>query len=276
MFSPSDDPNAQNNAPRIIVDGQDINQGPPQGKSRRRRSGCGCLGALVVLIIVVATVGGIGVGVLAVINPNVLAKLMTSITGVRALDTQAIVGDATQFDPFAAYAQAKAFAGADVQLLEISANYVRADGTMDLTATYSPAPYTEYKFLHEVPRPADAPPVGAGGTTAGPWYEPISISAYRPGQRRHTSITKGGVRTSFDFINEGLLRDVDDPTSSLSPQFLEAPTCKTADLWKAALEKDAPKDAVAIINYKADGYTFIISGASVVLNFNTDCTLKTR
>jgi hypothetical protein len=234
------------------------------------------LGVIVGLLIAASIIGGIGIGVLAVINPNILANLMSSLTGVRAPETQKISGDASKFDPFASYAEIKAFAGADAQLLEISADYVRADGTMELTATYSPAPNADYKFAREVPRPSAAAPVGAGGTTAGPWYEPITIRAFQPGQRRHVSITKNGVRTSFDYINDGLVRDVADPTSSLSPQFIEAPTCKTADLWKAALEKDAPKDAVAIIRYSAEGYSFVISGAHVNLNFNLDCTLKTK
>jgi hypothetical protein len=315
MFSQRDesDPDHRNNAPKIIINGQEIDlnqyaqsgqipprivvngreidlnqlaqsggQAAPQvqivssQRPRRRSAGCGCLGIVFALIIALVTIGGIAAAILAVFSPNLLMGAMTAITGVRAPETRKIASDASNFDPFGAYDEISAFAGQDAQLIEINASYVRADGTMDLTATYSPSPYVDYKFAREVERPGDAPPVGVAGSTNGPWYEPITIRAFQPGQRRHTSITKGGVRTSFDWVNEGLVRDVSDPTSSLSPEFIARPQCSPADLWKAALEEDAPRDAVAVIRYDKNGYSFVISGAQVSLQFDMECKLKTR
>ena len=261
MFSPQNDSsNGQNNG---------------EIRTRARSMGCGCLGILVTIVIVVATVGGIGIGVLAVVSPNTLDKLMSFITGQPAPESQAVPGNASSFDPFAAYPGVQAFAGADAQLLEITADYVRSDGTMDLTATYKPAPNVEYKFVHVVPRPANAPPVGAGGTTSGPWYEPISINAYQPGQRRTVTTLKNGIRTTFQYVNDGMTREVDDPTTTLSSSIIPEPKCSPADLWKIALTQDAPRDAVAIITYNAEGYSFEISGALVNLDFDQNCALKT-
>lgn len=272
---------------KIVIDGKefDLSQLARSGTvspqvqvttGRRRRSGCGCFGVLITLIIIVSTVGGIGVAVLAVFSPNTLTGLMSGLTGISAPQTQKTPGEANSFDPFGSYAQVKAFAGQDTQLIEISANYVRSDGTLDLTATYSPAPSVDYQFAHEVPRPSNAPPVGAGGANNGAWYERITIRTFQPGQRRHVSIIKSGVRVSFDYVNEGMTRDVNDPTSSLSAEFVPAPKCTTAELWKAALAKDASKDAVAIIRYDKSGYSFTISGTRINLQFDMACALKTR
>jgi hypothetical protein len=283
MFSPQDDQNSntQDKEPKIIVDGQEINvnqfgQASINKPTRRRSFGCGCSGVLVGLLIAIAIIGGVGIGVLAVFNPNLLAGFVAGLTGVRVPETRNVPGNASSFDPFGSFSQVQAFAGSDAQLLEISANYVRSDGMMDLTATYSPAPSVDYKFAHEVARPSNAAPVGAGGTTSGPWYESITVRAFQPGQRRHVSVSKNGVRTSFDYVNDGMVREVGDPTSSLLPSFISAPKCATADLWKTALERDAPKDAVAIIRYDSRGYSFIISGARINLQFDPNCKLITR
>ena len=265
--------------PQIIIDGQPVgaNQvgqavlAQAMRKNRGRTAGCACSSIVVGLIIAIGTFAGIGAAVLAVFNPNALAGFMTSLTGVRGPETRKITGDTSKFDPFAAYGEVSDFAGDNAKLIEISVNYVRADGTMDLTATYSPAPSVDYKFAREVPRPSDAPPVGVAGSTNGPWYEPVTIRAFQPGQRRRTSITKGGVRTTFDWINDGLVRDVSDPTSSLSAEFIPQPKCSITKFWQAAIAKDAPPDAVATIRYNQRGYSFDISGAQVHLQFDMDC-----
>lgn len=314
MFSQRDDsdPDKQNNPPKVIINGQEIDlnqyaqsgQMPPKivvngqeidlgqlaqsgqsaprvqivssQRTRRRSAGCGCLGGLVALIIALVTIGGIAIAVLAVFSPNLLMGAMTALTGVKGPETRKIASDASNFDPFGTYDEISAFAGQDAQLIEIDASYVRADGTMDLTATYSPAPNVDYKFARVVARPGDAPPVGVAGSTNGSWYESITIRAFQPGQRRRTSITKGGVRTSFDWVNDGLVREVSAPTSSLSTEFIARPQCSPADLWKTALERDVPKDAVAVIRYDKNGYSFVISGAGVNLRFDMECKLKTR
>lgn len=194
------------------------------------------------------------------------------IDSVSGPETRAISGNASSFDPITALAEVNGFAGEDAQLTAIYAYYVRSDGTLDLNATYSPAPRVEYEFLREVPRPADAPPVGAGGTTAGQWYEPVTIEAYQPGQVRHVSQTGGGVSLEYNYTNQGLEKQVGSPTTRPSGAVVAPPECSFSQLWQVALKKDAPTDAVAIIEYDESGYDFNISGV-VHLRFNADCTL---
>jgi hypothetical protein len=188
-------------------------------------------------------------------------------TGGGNVDTRVVPGDAARFDPVGALSGVQAFAGADAELTDFEASYVRSDGTMDLTASYRPR--VEYKFVHKVPPPPDAPPVGAGGTLNGGWYEQVNISVYTPGQWRH--VTSGS--SEYSYMNRGMQRDTDSPTTT-KPDVLPTPTCSFADLWKVALEYKAPADAVATIEYDHEGYHFDIRDTTVDLDFGMDCRLK--
>lgn len=188
------------------------------------------------------------------------------ISGGGNVDTRPVPGDATRFSPSAAYEEIRAYAGENAKLISISAYYVKSDGTMDLTEDYYPR--VDYKFAREVPRPADSPPVGAGGTVSGQWYEPIEIDVYEPNQWRRVSGS-----SNYSYMNKGMERDVDSPTTSLSGEFTDAPACSFADLWTEALAKDAPADAVAIIEYDAAGYDFRITDTGIWLRFDHDCQL---
>lgn len=246
---------------------------PPR---RRSRAGCalgGCLGVAIALIIAAATLVGIGAAVLAVAVPNLLNTVFSTVTGIETIETQPVPGDASRFDPITALPGVTAFAGAGAQLVALEAWYVRADGTLELTATYSPSPRVTYTFAREVPRPADAPPPGVGGANAGPWYETITIEAYQPGQWRTVTRTGGGISTRFQYVNEGMTREVSKP-SAARVALARAPGCALADLWQTALEREAPRDAVAVIKYDVDGYTFSIDGTSVNLRFGPDCRLQ--
>jgi hypothetical protein len=251
-----------------------LNQNPLIVTPRRKSCMGGCLGTLAVGAIVLAIVGGIGAAVLAVFLPNALNGIMAGLTGIKMPETRSVPGSAGAFDPIESYAAVSAFAGQDMQLVSIKASNVRADGTLDLNATYSPAPRVDYQFVHEVPRPADAPPVGAGGTGVGPWYEEVTIEVYQPGARRHVTQIGGGVSASYDYVNDGMLRQVDKPTTNLPGAIVPAPKCAFATLWKTALEYNASKDAVASIDYTADGYSFNINALKVYLKFGSDCRLK--
>ncbi len=245
---------------------------PPR---RRSRAGCalgGCLGAVIVLVIVAATLVGIAAGVLAVAAPNLLNTVFSTITGIETVETRPVPGDVSRFDPVAALSEVAVFAGAEAQLVSMEAWYVRADGTLELTATYSPSPRVAYKFVREVPRPADAPPPGVGGANAGPWYETITVEAFQPGQWRTVTRIGGGVSIRFQYVNEGMTREVSSPAAA-QPALAAPPICALADLWQAALRRDAPGDAVAIITYDADGYRFSITGTGVDLRFGRDCQL---
>jgi hypothetical protein len=245
-----------------------------QSPRKRRGFPCGCV-LLTFVIGIPLLIGVVAVysAVVGLTADSPLGQLFSQLTGVTLPETVSIQGDVSRFDPLAGLAEAQALAGAEAQLVEISASYVRMDGTMDLNAAYSPAPSTDYLFLRPVPRPNDAPPVGVAGTTGGQWYEPITISAYRPGQRRFVSQLSGGVRTSYEYVNRGMTKRVGDPTTSPSGKPIEVPKCSFTDFWQVALTQDAPRDAVAIIEYDEDGYTFMISG-HVFLRFDHDCKLK--
>jgi hypothetical protein len=140
-----------------------------------------------------------------------------------------------------------------------------------LNASYTPAPYVTYDFVRKLDKaPANAPPIGAGGANTAPWYEPIEIHLYQPGQWRKVSSSSG----SYTYVNKGMERSVDDAENGLSHPIVPPPTCPFAQLWSVAMTKDAPAEAVAIIQYDAEGYSFSISGLSVYLEFDMDCKLK--
>lgn len=225
---------------------------------RKRRWRLGCFLSLVILIVV---------GYFAF--TYVIIPLFA--TGFGMADTRPVPGDPRRFDPIAALPEVQEYAGEGALLYAIDANYVRRDGTLDLNAEYSPKPYVDFEFYREVPRPADAPPVGAGGSVEDKWYERVTIRAYEPGQWRQVTTIGGGITTRYSYMNQGMERDISSPTASRPGEPPAAPMCSFGQLWDAALERGAPADAVAVIEYDAQGYDFRINGASIALRFNQDC-----
>jgi hypothetical protein len=259
----------RNRAMKLYVNGKEVTD--PRSK-KIARAGCTAAGCGLVVGIIGGVIG-IGIALLAVFAPNTLNGLMSGLTGQNIVVTQAIMGDPAKFDPIAGYAQAKAFAGEGAILIDMRASQVRADGTTDLTATYSPAPYVEYQFALPVARPDNAPPVGAGGNSNGQWYIRVEITAFKPGERRRVSQTSGGVRLSYTYVNEGITRDESVPSTSV-PDFAGGdPTCSFAAFWQEAIKRDAPADAVATIVYNNAGYDFSIQGLSIDLEFDAECKL---
>jgi hypothetical protein len=191
-------------------------------------------------------------------------------TGGGNVDTREVPGNAASFDPVAALPGVADYAGTGAQLLSINAYYVRSDGTMDLTVdTYHP--YVEYNFVREVPAPADAPPVGAGGSFSGKWYEPVEIKASKPGQWFHVDAGS----SEYDYMNKGMERETSRPTSS-QQSIVPTPKCTFARLWQTAMQvKEVPKSAVATIEYNYDGYDFRIGDLSIWMKFDMDCRLTT-
>ena len=255
--------------------------GPKRGG--RGCSGLGCVIALIVIVAVfvpiIAVVGSLGAfsnmaggDLFSQIGQAVNA--ITNINETLGISTTGLPGDANAYDPFAALAAVTAFAGEGAQLAEINAVRVRSDGTQNLNASYDPPrPNTDYEFFREIPRPENAPPVGAGGTTDGQWYEPVTVSAYQPGQMSQIRQTGGGMSIQTQFVNQGLKRQVADPTTNLAfvEGFVGPPNCTTLQLWNLALEEGAPVDAVATITYNSDGYNFSIPGSGISLDFDANC-----
>jgi len=228
----------------------------------RRRLGC----LLMLIILVVAIVAG------------VTFLLPLFIDGFGFADTRD-VNNPTAFDPVAHYGEVLDFVrdGAldieGIRLVSVRASFVRSDGTLDLTASsYSPS--VTYEFYRETSPPADAPPVGAGGSTSDNlYYEDVSIRVYEPGQWRSVTQVGNGARLSYTYMNRGMDRDI-DPASGSLPDFISAPSCSFADLWAVAIEQDAPANAVAVINYDDNGYRFRINDLDISLRFNSNCQLQ--
>ena len=194
--------------------------------------------------------------------------------GFGMADTREVPGDPASFDPIASLGGVSDFAGSDAQLISIDARFVRSDGTMDLTASYTPGPRVNYEFALPTDPPADAPPVGAGGGST--WYLPVTIEVYQPGQWRHVTSMGGGVSTEYSYMNKGMDRDTSSPTTS-PREFVPEPTCSFADLWQVAIQqKEAPEDAVATITYDGRGYYFRISDLGISEYFDADCQLTGR
>jgi hypothetical protein len=190
-------------------------------------------------------------------------------TGGGAMHTRDVPGDPDNFDPIAAFPAVQEYAGENALFVEMRANYVRADGTMELTASYRPRPSVTYEFVQEVPRPDDAPPVGAGGANTGPWYQRVIVEVENPGQ--WYSVTSGS--SEYSYKNRGMSRETRSPSTMAYQEAVPPPTCDLATFWEVAQHEDAPMDAVAIITYDADSYTFVISGLSIYLEFDRDCNL---
>ncbi|HYO89457.1 MAG TPA: hypothetical protein VER79_12460, partial [Candidatus Limnocylindrales bacterium] len=213
-----------------------------------KRRGCGGLGCIIGLIVAVAVVVpiiAVVVGMRAFAGDDFLGQIseivdtVSNIDAALGISTTPLPGEASTFDPFAALPEVTAFAGAEAQLAEIEAVQVRSDGTQNLNADYAPPrPRTTYTYFREVPRPENAPPLGAGGSAGDQWYEPITIEAYQPGAMSQITRTGGGMNIQTQFVNQGLKRQVNDPTNNLAfydGGFVAAPKCTTRQLWSAAL-----------------------------------------
>jgi hypothetical protein len=252
----------------------------------RRRSGGRCLIVSILAIVLVMVVisvaapllvtgmflgGGIRLPAALATQVGISPDLLSpdgALLAMHGIETKELEGvDPTRYEPFANYERVRQFAGEGAELVEIRLFGARNDGTLDLKATYSPAPNAEYKFVRRLAQPPpNAPPVGAGGAVTGAWWEPVSVRVYEPGQRRR--ITSGNSR--IDYVNRGMERRPEQATST-APTTLPAPTCSLLALWQQATIRGAPPDAVARIDYTKDGYSFAIQGTPVNFRLGPDC-----
>lgn len=226
-------------------------------------------GGCILFIIIGALIIG---GIFACFFSDLSGQIFRMLTGSRLGETRPLASDASAFEPFANYEAAAEFAGEGAQLLEISMYYVRSDGTMELTASYVPAPRVTYTFGLEIERPADAPPPGAGGSSTGPWYQNVEIEAFRPGDMRTITQTGGGVSTRIQVFNQGMMRD-EGWVMTGAQDFVEPPQCDMAEFWTDALEEGAPEEGVAIVEYDSDGYSFRINTPEINISnrYSFDC-----
>lgn len=230
------------------------------------------LGCFVGISTLAVVLGGVIVSLLVTSNlQGVFEALLRGDMSFGLGPQQQSVENPAAFDPIAMLPTAQAMAGEGAQLLGIDMRFVRSDGTMDLTATYNPAPSTTYAFMIEVPPPPDAPPVGVGGYTGGNFYQQMEVIAERPGQPRRVTEVGGGGRLEYTYVTQGLRLNPSTPRGSAPSTAIALPTCSLAALWAEAIRRDAPRDAVATITYDQTGYRFSIQGV-ITLRFNPDCT----
>jgi len=190
-------------------------------------------------------------------------------------ETYEISGDPTHVDPFALVKEIRPKIGDNTHLYSIEAKFVRSDGTMDLNADYQPEPTIKYKFYREVKNDgAKLPPVGAGRSVGDVWLERTQVECSHPGEEKHYVSVSGRHNSSVYYTNKGMDFDRSQPYMNRLDPDLGDPKVTTASLWKTALEKGAPKDAVATIVYNMNGYHFSINGSQPDLYFDIQGKLK--
>lgn len=215
--------------------------------------------------------GCLGLALLAVLGFGLLVAGIFHYTSSRLEQTVAPPGDPRRFDPVARHGEVAAFAGSGVRLSALDARFVRSDGTLDLEAEYRPSPNARYDFVREVAAPANAPPLGAGSSADGRWYEAIEVEVSRPWEFRSVRRVGAGGSASYQYFNRGMRRQADPPSGRAPAATIAPPTCAFARLWAQAIARGAPASAVAHIRYDARGYAFDIDGTRVSLRFDNDC-----
>lgn len=219
------------------------------------------------LIAILAVVIALGIGGVAVFlnkpsvgsapdqpGPGQLTPGQSATNQPAPAANDPILGDVSHFDPIGTYPAIAKYAGSNLQLSSINIYFVRSDGTLDLTASYKPHVYY-YFFQNLDTPPSDAPPIGAGGKLNEKWYQPVSVDVRAP--------ENAGDKPSVDRYDT-------KPTNE-KQHLISPPTCSLKKFWSVALEKGAPRNAVATVDYNFDGYYFAISDTSLRLEFTADC-----
>jgi len=189
-----------------------------------------------------------------------------------------IAGNPATFDPIASIPDVTAKAGSGATLVKLEIRSIRSDGTMDLTASYSPPPTAQYEFqrkLSKAPEGKTEPPIGAGRGVDDVWVEEVRIDVVKPGQRRHVMRRSGMSSAEYDYTTEGMevsrSSRMRKPDPSLNTQKLSI-----KQMWDTAIKIGAPRDAVATVEYWPDRTTFEISGASIDLRWDKNGKLETN
>src|SRR5664279_3616180 len=163
----------------------------------------------------------IGLIVLVIVGCFALVLASTYVVGYVVRGTRPIPGGASKFDAFASLPQIEQFAGGGEQLLRIDMEYVKADGTLDLTAEYGAQ--AVYQFAHVLDAtPSNAAPLGAGGSSPGGTYaERVTVMLTKPG-------SAGTVHDQY--YNFGMDRNA-IPAAALTQPIITAPGCTLKQLW---------------------------------------------
>lgn len=172
--------------------------------------------------------------------------------------------DPARFNPITAIEAIQSQIGDGAELMQMSSTYVKSDGTQDLTTELYYA-RSDYEFVREVPAPDNAPPIGAGGSASGRWYQVTHVDIFDPGQWRQVTGTN-----NYSYLHKGMALDVDTPTGT-KPDTIALPQCAFSLFWEHAIAEGIPADAVARISYDDDGYDFYITDLNYRASFDTRC-----
>lgn len=229
-----------------------------QGRKVAKIAGCSGCGCGVGLLVFIGTI------LYLTIFSNFCARLMGE-------ETYPISGNPSQFDPIAAIPEIRAKVSPGAVLISFNATSVRADGTIDLMATYKPAPYADYTFnvpLDKAPDGQTAPPIGAGRGPDDVWIQQVTVRVYEPGQRRHVNRISGASRSSYSYTNEGMDIDRQTPRMQKLEKGIDSPKVTTKQMWAIAEKLGANKEAVATIRFSGDTYEFRIMGTDIDLRWD--------
>lgn len=177
--------------------------------------------------------------------------------------------DETRYDPLAVEGEIRDFAAwgieeyADtLELQSVDIDYVRADGTLDLTADYEPT--VNWRWVGPRLDPSGPPGVGS---------EDVYLTVRVEATDRHTESTGTGESTSQSFYLG--LRRYEYESEIEELRAVPWPKCSLTELWDHALQAGAPDDGVAQIRYDHRGYDFEIEGVDIEIEFDHDCEPRT-
>ena len=217
-------------------------------------------------------IGGIGCVVVIGIGVFMAYRFFSGVIGEVMNEETFEVARPSRFDPFGDFKEVVAGIGLpSARLVSIEASGVRPDGTMDLTAEYTPAPRASYKFVEPTEEDKERmPPVGAGRKPDDVWARVVTAEAYRPGQTSHIRKMGGNINAEYWHTNEGVTVDFSSPGAQALPDALAAPSLSTREMWEKALSLGAPRDAVARVSYDEKGYGLWITGTEISLRWGFD------
>ena len=212
---------------------------------------------------------GIGCALALVIVPFLLI-IFAVIIGLQVANDEVwlVPGDPNNFDPIAQYEQVRSYAGDNARLKRIEAQFVSADGTLNLNAGYEPSPrvmYDFYRITRQNNAPAGTSPQGAQ------WHRQIRVTVSKPFKWTFATQGAAGDGVGFD-LNLGMDRDRSVEILQNPGEAIPAPICSFRDFWVRAIEyAGADTGSVATIIYDQSGYTFLIQGTEIVLRFDQAC-----
>lgn len=173
--------------------------------------------------------------------------------------TRGVPGDATRFDPIAAFSAAAEYAGEGGRLVSFAALMVGRDGTMDLTMEAAASPTAIYTFVRE----------SRDARVTGSKFENVTVMVAAP----YRTVTVGKDENAETYVCRGMDRTVSHggsvPTVTVAP-----PSCPISAMFDLALQRGAAPGSLASVLYGPNGYLFTIPSPRLSLQFGVDCKAR--